>query len=91
MTHLNGHLLYALPEGEYATATSWLERQGILALVAEAVSTWQQDGDETVDALFDKVESRFVEAWQNDAGLETTARPSPTCSSSMSGRASRST
>ena len=71
MTHLNGHLLYALPEGEYATATSWLERQGILALIAEAVTTWQQDGDETVDALFDKVESRFVEAWQNDAGLET--------------------
>ncbi len=71
VTHLNGHLLYALPEGEYATATSWLERQGILTLIAEAVSTWQQDGDETVDALFDKVESRFVEAWQNDAGLET--------------------
>jgi isocitrate lyase len=71
LTHLNGHLLYALPEGEYAAATSWLDRQGILALVAEAVSTWRQDGDEAVDALFDKVESRFVEAWQNDAGLET--------------------
>ncbi len=71
LTHLNGHLLYALPEGEYATATSWLERQGISALIAEAVSTWRQEGDETVDALFDKVESRFVEAWQNDAGLET--------------------
>src|ERR671927_498641 len=42
---LNGHLLYSLPEGEYATATTWLERQGILALIAEAVSTWQQDGD----------------------------------------------
>ena len=69
--HLNGHLLYALPEGEYETATAWLDRQGILALVADAVSTWQQDGDEAVDALFDKVESRFVEAWQNDAGLET--------------------
>ena len=27
---LNGHLLYALPEGEYAAATTWLERQGIL-------------------------------------------------------------
>jgi isocitrate lyase len=69
--HLNGHLLYALPEGEYATATTWLERQGILALITEAVSSWQQEGDEAVDALFDKVESRFVEAWQNDAGLET--------------------
>jgi isocitrate lyase len=71
MTHLNGHLLYALPEGEYKTATTWLERQGILALITEAVTTWQQDGDEAVDALFDNVESRFVEAWQNDAGLQT--------------------
>ncbi len=71
MTQLNGHLLYALPEGEYATATAWLERQGVLALIAEAASVWQQDGDQAVDALFDNVESRFVEAWQNDAGLET--------------------
>src|SRR6476646_10760536 len=71
MTHINGHLLYALPEGEYTTAMTWLERQGISALIAEAVSTWHQDGDEAVDALFDDVESRFVEAWQNDAGLET--------------------
>jgi isocitrate lyase len=71
LQHLNGHLLYALPEGEYATATAWLERQGISDLIAEAVGTWRQEGDEVVDALFDKVESRFVEAWQNDAGLET--------------------
>ncbi len=69
--HLNGHLLYALSEGEYDAATSWLEHQGILALIAESVSTWEQDGDEAIDALFDTVESRFVEAWQNDAGLET--------------------
>src|SRR6201996_3092419 len=33
---LNGHLLYALPEAEYATATTWLEQQGIMALIAEA-------------------------------------------------------
>ena len=68
---LNGHLLYALPEGEYATATTWLDRQGILGLVAEAAAASQQDGDQAVDALFDDVESRFVEAWQDDAGLQT--------------------
>src|SRR3954471_4298528 len=71
MTHLNGHLLYALPAGEYATATSWLERQGILALIADAVTSLQQDGDEAVDALFDTVESKFVDAWQDDASLDT--------------------
>ncbi len=68
---LNGHLLYALPEGEYAAATTWLERQGILGQVAQAAAAWQQDGDQSVDALFDEVESRFVEAWQDDAGLQT--------------------
>ena len=35
---LNGHLLYALPDGEYAVADAWLERQGILGLVSEAVT-----------------------------------------------------
>src|ERR1700755_2921600 len=33
---LNGHLLYALPDGEYAIAGAWLERHGIAAAVAEA-------------------------------------------------------
>ena len=68
---LNGHLLYSLPEGEYAAATTWLERQGILGQVARAAASWQQDGDQSVDALFDEVESRFIEAWQDDAGLQT--------------------
>ncbi|MCH9700468.1 MAG: isocitrate lyase family protein, partial [Actinomycetia bacterium] len=74
MTELNGHLLYALPEGEYATAEAWLERQGLLALIDETVAA-RQDGAEasvsSVDAAFDAVESRFVDAWQEDAGLNT--------------------
>jgi isocitrate lyase len=71
VTELNGHLLYALPEGEYAAATTWLERQGILGLIADAAASWQQDRNQSLDALFDKVESRFVRAWQDDAGLQT--------------------
>ncbi|WP_375484004.1 isocitrate lyase ICL2 [uncultured Mycobacterium sp.] len=68
---LNGHFLYALPEGEYAAADAWLERQGILELVKQAATGWQKNGQQSVDALFDKVEARFVEAWEDDAGLET--------------------
>jgi isocitrate lyase len=68
---LNGHFLYALPDGEYAAADAWLERQGILELVNEAATGWQKNGQQSVDALFDKVEARFVEAWEDDAGLET--------------------
>ena len=68
---LNGHLLYSLPEGEYAAANLWLERQGIFDLVSEAAAAWQKDGEQSLDTLFDDVESRFVAAWEADAGLET--------------------
>lgn len=69
VTELNGHLLYALPAGEYATAEAWLERQGLTSTIADAVKA-HVAGD-SVDTMFDKVESAFVEAWQADAGLNT--------------------
>ncbi|WP_406815287.1 isocitrate lyase ICL2 [Mycobacterium sp. M23085] len=68
---LNGHLLYALPEGEYAEAGAWLERQGIQGVISEAVNTWRENGQQSIDDLFDQVESRFVAAWEDDAGLMT--------------------
>jgi isocitrate lyase len=71
VNELNGHLLYALPDGEYEAAEAWLDSQGILAAIATAVEAYQKEPGQSVDALFDGVESQFVEAWQNDAGLET--------------------
>ncbi|HEY2504425.1 MAG TPA: isocitrate lyase ICL2 [Mycobacterium sp.] len=68
---LNGHLLYALPEGEYTAATAWLDRQGIWDLVSVAVNAWRENGNQSIDDLFDQVESRFVAAWEDDAGLIT--------------------
>jgi isocitrate/methylisocitrate lyase len=71
VTELNGHLLYALPDGEYAVAEAWLERHGIAGAVAEAASAYQDSADHSIDGIFDKVESQFVDAWQIDAGLMT--------------------
>ncbi|MDH6247357.1 isocitrate lyase ICL2 [Mycobacterium sp. OTB74] len=71
VTDLRGHLLYALPEGEYATADAWLDSHGIVGLIDDAAAAWQQDPSQSVDSLFDKVESKFVEAWQADSGLNT--------------------
>ncbi|AAS03960.1 isocitrate lyase ICL2 [Mycobacterium avium] len=68
---LNGHLLYALPEAEYAEATAWLERQGIQGVISDAVNAWRENGQQSIDDLFDQVESRFVAAWEDDAGLMT--------------------
>lgn len=68
---LNGHLLYALGEDEYAAADAWLAGQGITAIIDEAAASWAADREQSLDSLFDKVESQFVDAWQNDAGLDT--------------------
>src|ERR1700760_5007817 len=67
---LNGHLLYALPAGEYATADAWLERHGIADLIKQAAAS-PDHAQQSIDAVFDEVESKFVDAWQNDAGLMT--------------------
>ncbi|OBF53095.1 isocitrate lyase [Mycobacterium sp. 852002-53434_SCH5985345] len=68
---LNGHLLYALPDSQYTAATAWLERQGIQGLISDAVNARREDGQGSIDDLFDQVESRFVAAWEDDAGLMT--------------------
>ncbi len=68
---LNGHLLYALADGEFGIANAWLDRQGILGLVSEAVNSWRENGNDSIDDLFDQVESRFIAAWEDDAGLMT--------------------
>ncbi|RFD24627.1 isocitrate lyase [Mycobacterium uberis] len=68
---LNGHLLYALDDGEYAAASAWLDRQGIFGPVSDAVSAWQENGKQSIDDLFDQVESRLVADWASDAGLLT--------------------
>ncbi|CAN3129262.1 isocitrate lyase ICL2 [Mycobacterium sp. smrl_JER01] len=71
VTELNGHLLYALPDGEYATAEAWLQRQGLLTVIDETATAWQDGTETSIDAAFDRVESTFVDAWQDDAGLNT--------------------
>ncbi len=68
---INGHLLYALSDGEYAAANAWLERQGILELVTEAINKWRDSAELSIDDVYDEVESRFVAAWEDAAGVMT--------------------
>ena len=70
VAELNGHLLYSIPASEHAIAREWLERQGILALATEAVANWRE-GKESIDAMFDRVAERFLEAWEEEARLKT--------------------
>ena len=76
MTEINGHLLYAIPGAEYAAADAWLQRHGLTQLIDDTAAAWQDGTDpslSSVDAAYDAVESRFVEVWQDDAGVGTYA------------------
>jgi isocitrate lyase len=68
---LNGHLLYALSEEEYAAADAWLERAGLASFAADRAANLKDGDANRIDAAFDAVESRLVERWESEAGLET--------------------
>ncbi|MBZ5537207.1 MAG: isocitrate lyase ICL2 [Acidobacteriia bacterium] len=68
---LNGHLLYAIADGEHAVASDWLERHGLLSQVAEAAAAHREGKGISLDATFDGVACRFLAAWEDEAGLQT--------------------
>ncbi len=68
---LNGHLLYALSEGEYEAADAWLKRKGVAELAGQAARSYLAGDEVRVDARFDAVSGRLLECWEEDAGLET--------------------
>jgi isocitrate lyase len=68
---LTGHLLYAIAVGEHAVAREWLERRGILAQAAEAVASLRDGKETSIEAIFDRITARFLDAWEDDAELNT--------------------
>ena len=71
VAELNGHLLYAIPAGEHAVARNWLERRGILAQATEAVASLREGKESSIDAMFDRIAARFLDAWEDEARLKT--------------------
>src|SRR6202167_873920 len=48
---LNGHLVYAISAGEHAVAREWLKQRGILTQAAEAVASFREQKEASVDAM----------------------------------------
>ncbi len=70
---LSGHELYAVSEAEYAAADAWLERTGFTRAIAATAAEYRSGAVAGVDAALDKVFDRFVDAWQQEAGISTYA------------------
>ena len=91
VTELNGHLLYALPDGEYAAADAWLERQGIAAL-----SSRRPRHGRTAPSIRSTISSTRSSRGSSTPGRTTpgwrpTAKPSRNCSNSARAKANRTT
>ncbi len=70
---VRGHMLFAISDCEHEEALAWLDRAGILPLVASAAKAVQA-GTSGLDSAVDTVLGRYLDAWQAEAGLKTCAQ-----------------
>ena len=66
---IRGHRLFAIHEPEYQEAFAWLDRTGLQQLIDESVKEFRTGS--SIDAVVDKVLTRYVEIWVAEAGLKT--------------------
>ncbi len=69
---LSGHEFYAICDEEYAAADAWLARTGFARSIADAAAAYKKS-NLSVDAALDQVFDKFVDAWQQEAGVTTYA------------------
>jgi isocitrate lyase len=69
---MHGHLLFKISGAEYDEAYAWLARTGISRLIEESVKAMRKpDGAIDAEALMDRIDGRYSEAWQAEANLKT--------------------
>jgi len=68
---IRGHLLYAIPDEEYARANEWLDRTKLASIVDRTAAAYLNGGQDSVDTMLNEVETRFLEVWEAEAGLKT--------------------
>jgi isocitrate lyase len=69
---IRGHLLFSVSEAEYEDAFGWLDRNGVMAMIEESASKYDDRTD--VDRALDPIITRYLDLWQAEAGLKTYGR-----------------
>ena len=68
---VRGHLLFAVSETEYRATFAWLEQVGLMAMIAQAAQGLTHASATQLDAVLEKIDTRYMEIWQTEAGLKT--------------------
>jgi isocitrate lyase len=71
---MRGHLLFKVSDAEYDEAEAWLGRVGVLRLIDDTIQAFRQAEGPALEALLDTVETRYLEAWQDQANLKSYPR-----------------
>jgi len=71
VTEINGHMLYAVSDEQYAIAEAWLEKVGLATAIDEAASSYLAGSGKTSEDTLDAVADAFLAAWETDSGLTT--------------------
>src|SRR5262245_43082464 len=66
-----GHLLFKVSTAEYDEANAWLARVGVMRAVDEGIEVLRGAEGPALEVLMDKLETRYLEAWQAEANLKT--------------------
>ncbi len=68
---IRGHLMFAMSEEEYAAADAWFEGTGLMPVFEETAGKFKKSSEGVVESVLDKAMSKFLDAWQEAAGLKT--------------------
>ncbi|MDE3108855.1 MAG: isocitrate lyase ICL2 [Acidobacteriota bacterium] len=68
---VRGHLMFAVSEMEYRATSDWLDRVGLTSTVAQIAKGLRQASHSEIDSGLEKIDTRYMEAWQTEAGLKS--------------------
>jgi isocitrate lyase len=68
---MRGHLLFRVSAAEYDEANAWLGRAGVLRVIEDNLQAFRQADGAAIEGLLDKIETRYLEAWQAEANLKS--------------------
>ncbi|HEV8530855.1 MAG TPA: isocitrate lyase/phosphoenolpyruvate mutase family protein, partial [Methylomirabilota bacterium] len=68
---MRAHLLFEVSQGEYEEADAWLARAGVMRVIEENIEALRRAQGAGVEPLLDRIETCFLEAWQDQANLKS--------------------
>ena len=68
---VHGHLLFAVSEAEYTATFTWLSQVGLMSMITDTAQRVAHAAVPELEAALEQIDTRYMEIWQEEAGLKT--------------------